>query len=356
MAMEQFIQAATTVSTTSDVASTTSAVSDAVNTASTGGDASPLLIAGGVVVGVAVVGTGVGAAVLYFKTIPRPKGVDPQLLAQFANPEKMAGYHAKMEANATWLDQQPTQDLFVTSSDGLRLHAYYLPAAAPSNKVAIIHHGFMGQARESGAHAKFFHNQGYEVLLLDLRAHGKSEGKYVGFGILDRYDTLAWVQEARKRFGQDAKIVLHGTSMGAATTLMSLGLPEVQEQVSAAIADCPFTSPAAIFSHVIRSNFHIPITAPIIKLNGLITKAVAGYSFEDYSTLEALKDNKVPVLFVHGKADTFIPLEMSDQNFAACSAKKERLLVDGAGHGSSIFENTELYEDSEKKFLEGLGI
>ncbi len=338
-----------------DAASTTSAVNATGEAAASSGPSPVLVVAGGAVV-VAVVGTGVGAFVLYSKTIPRPKGQNQDLVNQFADPEKMAGYRAKLEIDGVWLDNQATQDLYVTSYDGLRLHASYLPAATPSNKVVILHHGFTGKPRENAIHAKYFHDRGYEVLLLDMRAHGLSEGKYVGFGILDRHDTLAWVNEARQRFGQDVKIVLHGTSMGAATVLMSLGLPEVQEHVSAAVADCAFTSPSAIFSHVIREYFHIPITAPIIKANGIITKATAGYSFDDYSTLEALKTNKVPVLFVHGKADKFVPLSMGNENFEACTSKKQQLLVDDAGHGGSVMENRELYESTESSFLGELGL
>jgi fermentation-respiration switch protein FrsA (DUF1100 family) len=99
--------------------------------------------------------------------------------------------------------------------------------------------------------------------------------------------------------------------MGAATVLMALGLEEIQKTVSAVIADCAYTSPAAIFSHVMKKNYHVPFTSPVIRLNGLYSKAKAGYAFTDYSTIEALRENKVPVLLIHGAEDKFVPVWMS---------------------------------------------
>ena len=249
------------------------------------------------------------------------------------------------------MEKQHMEQVFIHSRDGLRLHALYLSADRPSGKLVIFHHGFTSHAVDNAAHAKFFHEQGYEVLLLDLRAHGESEGKYVGFGILDRYDTLEWIRYAQQRFGNDVKIVLHGTSMGAATVLMALGLEEVQHTVSAVIADCAYTSPAEVFSSVIQKDYHLP-PAPIIGLASVYSQKAAGYRLDAYSTLDALKDNRVPVLFVHGKEDKFVPTWMSQKNYDACPSEKRLLLVEGAGHGSSVFENLPLYEQTEKEFLQ----
>ena len=295
--------------------------------------------------------TGVASAILFSKTLPRPKGTSQDIIDEFADAEKMAEYTQKMAPVGEWMEKQSFEDVFIRSGDGLQLHALYLPAEVPSGKLVILHHGFTSHAVDNATHAKFFHEQGYEVLLLDLRAHGESEGKYVGFGILDRFDTFEWVCWARERFGKDVRIVLHGTSMGGTTVLMALGLPEIQEAVSAVIADCAFTSPGEIFAHVIQKDYHLP-PAPIIKLNGLYSRALAGYRFDEYSTLDALKDNRVPVLFIHGKEDKFVPTWMSQKNYDACPSKKRLLMVENAGHGSSVFENPALYEQTEKEFLD----
>ena len=308
------------------------------------------LLASGGTLGAAGLTAGIASTILFRKTLPRPKGVDMDIVDQFADRAKMEEYMVKMAPVGEWMEKQKFENVYILSRDGLYLHALYLAADKPSDRIAIFHHGFTSHAVDNAAHAKFFHEQGYEVLLLDLRAHGESEGEYVGFGVLDRFDTLEWVRYVRERFGKNIKIVLHGTSMGGATVLMALGLPEIQETVSAVIADCAYTSPADVFSSVIQKDYHLPPSA-IIRLTSARSRRVAGYSFDEYSTLDALKDNRVPVLFIHGKEDKFVPTWMSRMNYDFCPSKKRLLLVENAGHGSSVFENLPLYEQTEKEFL-----
>ena len=294
----------------------------------------------------------VEASILFNKIIPRPKGTSEDITAEFADPEKMKEYAAKMAPVGEWMEKQKMEDIYVTSRDGLRLHAYYIPAAEKSDKLVLVHHGFTSAAKHNSVHAKFFHEMGYEVILLDLRAHGESEGQYVGFGILDRFDTLKWIEYINGRFGTEISIVLHGTSMGAATVLMALGLPEVRDRVSAVIADCAYTSPAEVFAHVMERDYHIS-PFPIVQANELMEKHNVGYRFDEYSTIDALHDNKdIPVMFIHGAEDSFVPTSMSFENYKACETKKKLLIVEHAGHASSVFENTELYESAEREFLE----
>lgn len=306
-------------------------------------------IIAGAAVGAVGLTTGIGSVILFKKTLPRPKGLSQDVISKFGDPEKLAKYDVIKASAREWMDKQRLEAVYIPSGDGLWLHAFYLRAEKPSDKLVIFHHGFTGGAMDNAAHAMFFHNLGYEVLLPELRAHGESEGKYVGFGILDRFDTLEWVRYSRKRFGSGVKILLHGTSMGASTALMALGLDEIQETVSAVIADCAFTSPYEILAHVIKNDYHLP-PAPILKAAGILAKKDAGYSFDEYSTLDALRGNNVPVLFIHGREDTFVPTWMSRKNYEACPGKKELLIVDNAGHGSSVFENQPLYERTEEEF------
>ena len=301
--------------------------------------------------GAGAVAVGVGAGMLYSKTVKRPKEVSQDIIDEFADGEKMAAYMASLEPVHEWMDRQIFEDIFITADDGIKLHAMYLPAGDRHEKIAIILHGFTSKAEDELFHIKAFYDMGFDILALDLRAHGKSEGKYVGFGILDRFDTLLWIRYVRERFGKEEKIILHGTSMGATTALMALGIPEVRNEVSAAIADCAFTSPDAIFSHVMKKDYHLP-SFPFMSVYKVMTKYTAGYRGDDYSTLEALKENdSIPVLFIHGSEDKFVPVWMVEQNYEACRTEKEKLIVEGGGHGSSAFENPELYIKTEQEFL-----
>lgn len=293
----------------------------------------------------------IGAGVLISKTLIRPKGTSEAIIEEFADAEKMKEYEAKMAPVGEWAKEQTYEDVYIQSRDGLKLHAFYLAAGEPSDKCVIFHHGFTSKAMDNMTHAKYFHEMGYEVMLLDLRAHGQSEGKYVGYGVLDRYDTEEWLKWCIGRFGTDMKYVLHGTSMGATTVIMALGLPYVQEHVKAVIADCAFTSAKEIFAHVMKKDYHVP-AFPFMEIGEVYSQLLAGYKFSDYSTLEALKDNKVPVLFIHGGKDKFVPTWMSNKNYEAATSKKRLLIVEEGGHGSSLFEDQETYERTEKEFLD----
>lgn len=313
------------------------------------------ILAAAGVIGAGAVAVGVGAGMLYSKTIKRPGETNPDIIDEFADREKMESYMVKMAPVGEWMEQQQLEDIFVTADDGIKLHALFLPAGENQSRTAIIHHGFTSKAEDGAFHMKAFHEMGYDVLALDLRAHGKSEGKFVGFGILDRYDTLVWIRYIRERFGEDQRIILHGTSMGATTSLMAVGLPEIREAVSAVISDCAFTSPGEIFSHVMKKDYHLP-SFPIMDVYNMISKAKAGYNVDEYSTLQAMEENdSVPILFIHGSEDKFVPVWMTDKNYETCRTKKEKLIVEGAGHGSSPFEDPELYIKTEREFLEKIG-
>ncbi|MGN1304115.1 MAG: alpha/beta hydrolase [Oscillospiraceae bacterium] len=303
--------------------------------------------------GLAAVGTAaslIGAKVLYDRTLPRQEQVRVNM-KEFADEAKLAEYQKIMVPNKEWYETQTFEEIAIKSNDGLKLVGYYLPAENPSDKIMIGCHGYTSHAMQGYlSHARFFHDQGYDVLIVDARAHGKSEGKYVGFGILDRFDLLEWIRYVNKRFGEDKKILLHGTSMGATTVLMTSGFDEIQKYVKGIIADCAFTSPYDIFSHVLKKDYHLP-PFPIMNINNVMCKKKAGYIFKDYSTLDALKTNKSPVLFIHGSEDKFVPTKMSKLNYDTAVCEKKMLVVEGAAHGSSCYENKLLYEETEKEFV-----
>lgn len=242
-----------------------------------------------------------------------------------------------------WLNQQKTEDVFIQSDDGLKLHATLLKNEQASKKTVICFHGYTScSTNDYVALSKFYYEQGFNILLVDERAHGQSEGKYIGFGVLDRKDALKWIDYSIKLFGDDNIIFLHGISMGAATVLMTSGL-ELPDNVKTIVADCGFTSAYDVFSHILKRDYHIP-KFPIMNLTDLLTKITAGYGYKDVTTLGEVAKTKVPIIFIHGDKDDFVPVWMSEQNYKVCTSDKQLLIVEGADHAEAYYIDKEAYE------------
>ena len=308
----------------------------------------------GGMLGVAAVGTAasvIGAKTLFDRVIPRQDGVKVDL-NEMADMQQWEEYKKVITPRKEWLLQQAIENIDITARDGIRLRGYYLPAEKPSDRLVIGLHGYTSEGLGSfAAHAHFFHRQGFDVLILDLRAHGQSEGDYIGFGVLDRYDCIEWIKYVEKRFDGEKRILLHGTSMGATTALMTLGFDDLTDNVKGVISDCAFTSPYDVFAHILKRDYHLP-PFPVMNINNVICNKKAGYGFNDYSTLTALKHTDRPVLFIHGEADNFVPVRMSSENAEACASEHALVFVPNAGHGASYYENMPLYEDAELRFIE----
>lgn len=244
---------------------------------------------------------------------------------------------------------QPRTDVFITSEDGLKLHGTYILNKA-SKRVVLCFHGYTSEGmKDYIGLSDYYLKRGFAMLLVDERAHGQSEGTYIGFGCLDRMDALKWLDWIVEHIGEDAKIILHGTSMGAATVLMTSGL-KLPEQVKGIVSDCGFTSPKEVFTHVLHSMYHIP-AFPIIQIAGFLNKRLAGYGMDECNAAREVRKSKTPTLFIHGSADTFVPCRMCEKLYENCGAKKQKLIVDGAAHAESYYKDTGRYEEALEKFL-----
>lgn len=248
-----------------------------------------------------------------------------------------------------WLAEQPTEDIFIKSFDNLKLHGTLLKSTNNKNCV-ICFHGYTSRGlNDYGAMSKFYHEQDFNVIMIDARNHGESEGKYTGFGVLDRQDAVKWIEYAIERFGKDVNIFLHGDSMGGATVLMTSGM-DLPKNVKAIIADCAFTSAYDVFSHILKRDYHIP-KFPIMNITELMTKRKAGYGYSDVSTLDEVAKTKVPILFIHGEVDDFVPVWMTEKNYEACNSDKELLIIKGADHAESYYKDTPTYENAVKNMI-----
>lgn len=253
--------------------------------------------------------------------------------------------------DTSWLNTHPFEEVEMKSYDGLLLRGYYLAAPQPTTKTALLAHGYNGSAKnDMGAFAKMYHEIfGYNVLMPDDRGHGASEGTYIGFGWPDRLDYVKWIQYLVQRIGPDAQIVLHGVSMGGATVLMTGG-EELPGQVKCIIADCAYTSVRDILSYQARRLYRLP-AFPLVPLVSLVCKIRAGYFFGEASALRQVSKTRLPLLFIHGAEDTFVPLAMLQPLYAASQAYKEQMIVPGAGHGLAYSADVAGYRKRVGEFL-----
>lgn len=247
----------------------------------------------------------------------------------------------------------PYEDAWTTSFDGLNLHGnlYVTDKNAP---LQIMFHGYHGNpTRDFSGGLPLALSQGFNVLAIDERAHGKSEGKCLTFGILERRDVLSWVQYAIEKFGPESRIILAGISMGAATVLMASNL-QFPENVKCVVADCGYTSPAEIIAKVMKE-MHLPpvLMMPFVRLGA---RLFGHFNLDETSAPKALAETKLPVLFIHGEDDRFVPCEMSRRNYEACNSEKVLFTVPEAGHGLSYIIDHEGYLKTREAFLKKQGL
>ena len=201
--------------------------------------------------------------------------------------------------------------------------------------------------------ASYYGLKGWNALLPDLRGCGDSEGEYIGMGWPDRKDMLQWINWIIAR-DQGAQIVLHGISMGGATVMMTAG-EALPGNVKAVVEDCGYTSVWDIFADELDYLFHLP-AFPLLNIASGISTLRAGYSFTEASALKQIAKAQVPVLFIHGSEDNFVHTDMVYPLYDACSAEKQLLVVEGAGHGNSSNHAPDLYFETVFSFLADQGL
>ncbi|ASA26601.1 alpha/beta hydrolase [Paenibacillus donghaensis] len=231
-----------------------------------------------------------------------------------------------------WVARHDLDKVELISEDGLKLQGYFIASEQAKGRTVIVAHGYSGKAKDMGAYAKLYYEKlGYNVLLPDARGHGESAGNYIGFGWPERRDYLQWIHYVMERTGPQAQIVLHGVSMGGATVLTTSG-ESLPSQVKAIVADCAFSSVKAQLAYQLKRMYRLP-SFPFVQIASLVTRLKAGYFFGEASAMKQVGKAKVPILFIHGDADTFVPYEMMDELYEACNSPKQKYTVAGAGHG-----------------------
>lgn len=250
-----------------------------------------------------------------------------------------------------WLNEQTFENYSITNVDGNKLKGYLLKADKPSDVYVFGSHGYRCWGkREFRRMTKFYHDLGFNVFIVDHQAHGESEGKYIGFGSHESRDSLQWLGFMLDTFGKDIQIILHGVSMGSATVMMMSGNPNLPKNVKFTVADCGYTSPWAEFDYQLK-NAHVP-TSPLLDGANFFNKHIAKYDFKKVDAVESVSHAQVPMLFIHGTKDDFVPTYMVHELYDACSTDKDLLLVEGAGHAESYPTDSAAYEAKVKSFID----
>ena len=254
-----------------------------------------------------------------------------------------------------WMNNHPERtDWFEMSEDGLRIHANFIPSPNPDgdHRYAICVHGYSDTSESVGQYAMVYRDRyGMNVLLPDLRGHGKSEGTYVGYGYHDRLDMIIWIDRILRR-DPKAMIILHGISMGAATVMLTTG-EQLPSNVKACIEDAGYSTAMEEFAQVYNSLEEKPPVPPnaLLPLLRGIALFRAGYDLKKANPCDAVKKSKTPTLFIHGAEDSFIPSWMMNKLFESASCEKMSMLVPGAEHVMSVVADPEGYWNKVDCFL-----
>lgn len=245
---------------------------------------------------------------------------------------------------------QNMKHCYIRSADGLRLHAYYFPTKA-AKRYVLLFHGYKGHIFSEFANiAQFLHEHNCNLLFVDQRCCGLSEGEYITFGAREKDDVRRWSYFVSKRNKEKLPIYLFGESMGAASVLMS-SEKKLPEEVSGLISDCGFQSMRSQIRELASKWFHLPSVELLLFRLSVWCRLAGGFGMGEADTSRALLVNNIPVLFFHGADDTYVYPRNSIDNYKICHAPKELVIVQGARHLCSAYADSELYRKKIMQFF-----
>ncbi|WP_454192599.1 alpha/beta hydrolase [Paenibacillus sp. Marseille-Q7038] len=260
----------------------------------------------------------------------------------FSMLEKAGVYHRSA------YDELAKEDVWIKSQDGLKLHGVIVEPNPSSHRWIIIVHGYTASHSISTQYITMFSELGFNLLLVDQRRHGKSEGIYTTFGYKEKYDVAAWVEFLYERVGQHCLIGLHGQSLGGGTVLEYLSI--ANPCVKFVIADCPYSDLTELMKYQIKRVKLQAFPWFYSIMNRRVLKR-AGFRLEQVSPLRAVQESELPVMFIHGLEDRFVPTYMSEDLFAHKIGFKRLLLVEKAEHANAYMTNPSLYRKEVMHFV-----
>lgn len=254
-------------------------------------------------------------------------------------------------------DFENKEEVWIKSHDGLNLKGYYLKNKCSNGKVMILCHGYRSFPYfDFSASAKVYYEKGFDLLFIVHRTHGDSDGKYITFGLKERYDLLEWIKYVDKRHQGKAKILLAGVSMGAATVMYTLGL-SLPNSVKGALCDCGFDTPKHVIGFALIEVFRFRWLAKF--MSNFVSFAALfklGSFLGNVNTSKSLKNNSLPVMFAHGEADDVVPFEMYEKNISCGNFEKILVTSKEAAHGLVFYYENEKYLKAFDKLTEIAGM
>ena len=286
--------------------------------------------------------------------------IDPAMMPNPKTPEEInsmniikANRKAFNDLDAAWYPEQNIEKMTITNPEGFKLAAKMIYADDPkTHNYVILCHGYQCKGDWMMPHAYVFHQWGFNTLLVDWKSHGESEGKWIGMGWKDKDDLMLWIDEVLKK-DPEANIVLLGISMGGATVLNASGMEELSDHVVAIIDDCGYTNVWDAFADQMKTLYNIP-AFPLMHSASMMNSRINGFGFKEADSVKQLRkaDPDLPMLFIYGENDAFVPLHMLDEVYDAKRGIKEKLIVPDTDHGNSYCREPELYFTTIKSFLE----
>lgn len=299
----------------------------------------PLLI---IVVLLVLIASGFAAGLYFYNLV---LDVSPgKKRAKVKNPESGEG---DFVFDREFFDASDMEDIYMQSRDGLMLHGVVIEK--DTSRWAILCHGYTADAYSVSEFAEIFADKGFSILAVDLRGHGGSEGSYRGMGWHDSYDVCDWARLVEERY-KASDIILFGISMGGATVMLASG-HELPFSVKGIIEDCGYSSIKAELKYNAKKSYHLP-SFPLLNFLSGVTRIKAGYSIlTDGDAVAQVRKTEVPILFIHGEEDRFVPFSMMNKLYKAAGGPKMKFTVPGAGHGKSFATDPDGYRDAVYSFL-----
>lgn len=268
----------------------------------------------------------------------------------FRNPEEEK-FWAECEIyqrDIEWYKEIKPEILTIYSRLGRDMRADFIPADTPSDNWAIVIHGYSADTVVMSHYAWKYHTLGYNVILPHMVGHDSDSVRYCSMGYYDKVVIVDWINYIANK-NPDVKILMHGVSMGSATTMLATG-EDIPDNVVCAIADCGYTSCWDEYAYQAKQMFHLP-TFPIVHSANFASKRYKNFDFRKCAPIEAVKKSKTPTLFIHGADDDFVPYHMMQPLYESCAAEdKQMLTVPGSFHANAAFANNELYWNTVEKF------